>query len=377
MKIATWNVNSVRSRLERLLAWLQKAQPDILCLQELKATDEAFPYEPIQQAGYHAAVFGQKTYNGVAILSRREAVNVQRGVDDRIEDLQARFLAAQVGSVHVITVYVPNGQVVGTEAYKYKLQWFKRLRAFLESRFTPATPLVVCGDLNVARDEKDVAHPAKWAQSVLFDGGSRQALEHLLAWGLEPRITAVFRDALIEAYDVAGRKWFITLEDPITDPTFGTELGRNDLRIYPQNHCRQTVFFVVECKRLRVTSDSGFKHLADKYVEDGMQRFVDGRYACSLPYGGMLGYVMDNRLDDAFAKVQEEIEAQRTKLKIETEHSLRTPSSTLPDYRWSADSVHERVGDKLCLHHLLVAVSADLPVAERKEEIKWAGTYTG
>ena len=184
MKIATWNVNSVRSRLERLLAWLQKAQPDILCLQELKATDEAFPSEPIQQAGYHAAVFGQKTYNGVAILSRRETVNVQRGVDDSIEDLQARFLAAQVGSVHVITAYVPNGQVVGTEAYNYKLQWFKRLRAFLESRFTPATPLVVCGDLNVARDEKDVAHPAKWAQSVLFDGGSRQALEHLLAWGL-------------------------------------------------------------------------------------------------------------------------------------------------------------------------------------------------
>jgi exodeoxyribonuclease-3 len=184
MKIATWNVNSVRSRLQRLLAWLQKAQPDILCLQELKATDEAFPHEPIQQAGYHAAVFGQKTYNGVAILSRREAVNVQRGVDDSIEDLQARFLAAQVGSVHVLTAYVPNGQIVGGEAYAYKLQWLSRLAGFLERRFTPSTPLVLCGDFNVARDEKDVAHPREWADSVLFHPTSRAALERLLVWGL-------------------------------------------------------------------------------------------------------------------------------------------------------------------------------------------------
>jgi len=178
---------------------------------------------------------------------------------------------------------------------------------------------------------------------------------------LEPRITAVFRDALIEAYVAAGRGWFITLEDPITDPTFGTELGRNDLRIYPQNHRGQTVFFVVECKRLRVTSDSGFKHLADKYVEDGMQRFVDGRYASNLPCGGMLGYVMDNQLDDAFAKVRVEIEARRATLKMKTKGSLRTPSSTVPRYRWSADSFHERADDKLSLHHLLVGVSSSTP----------------
>jgi hypothetical protein len=176
---------------------------------------------------------------------------------------------------------------------------------------------------------------------------------------LEPRITAVFRQALIEAYVAAGRRWFITLEDPITDPTFGTELGRNDLRIYPLNHCGQTIFFVVECKRLRVTSDSGFKHLADEYVEEGMQRFVDGKYASKLPCGGMLGYVMDNRLDDAFAKVQEAIEARRATLKMKTKNSLRTPSAKVGRYRWSADSFHERANDKLCIHHLLVAVSAD------------------
>ena len=98
MKITTWNVNSIRSRLARVLAWLQKAQPDILCLQELKATDEVFPYEAIQQAGYHAAVFGQKTYNGVAILGRNEPVNVQRGMSDTVEDPQARFLAPKSAS---------------------------------------------------------------------------------------------------------------------------------------------------------------------------------------------------------------------------------------------------------------------------------------
>ena len=184
MKIATWNVNSIRSRLERLLIWLEKSQPDVVCLQELKATDADFPYGAIREAGYHTAVYGQKVYNGVAILSRVGAAVAHRGMDDDVEDPQARFLAVEISGIHVISAYVPNGQVVGTEPYAYKLQWLQRLRAYLERHFTPQMPVVVCGDLNVARDEKDVAHPAKWAQSVLFDGGSRQALEHLLAWGL-------------------------------------------------------------------------------------------------------------------------------------------------------------------------------------------------
>ncbi|MGA2060616.1 MAG: exodeoxyribonuclease III [Thermoguttaceae bacterium] len=184
MKIATWNVNSIRSRLERLLAWLKKAQPDILCLQELKTTDEVFPYEPIRQAGFNAAVFGQKKYNGVAILSRIEPSHIERCMGDDEEDSQARFLAAQIGPVHIISAYVPNGQVVGTEPYAYKLRWLARLRTFLKRRFTPASSIVVCGDFNVARDEKDVARPDAWANSVLFHPTSRAAMEELLAWGL-------------------------------------------------------------------------------------------------------------------------------------------------------------------------------------------------
>src|SRR5689334_17493666 len=110
MKIATWNVNSVRARLDRLLAWLQKSRPDILCLQELKTQEKAFPYEAIRNAGYHAAVFGQKTFNGVAILSRMEPQKALCGMNDGIDDQHARFLAAEVGGIHVISAYIPNGQ---------------------------------------------------------------------------------------------------------------------------------------------------------------------------------------------------------------------------------------------------------------------------
>jgi exodeoxyribonuclease III len=184
MKTATWNVNSIRARLDRLLAWLSTTRPDIVCLQELKVTDEAFPYQPIREAGYHVAVRGQKTYNGVAILSRTEPADIRRDLGDGVADAQARFLAAKIGPVHVISAYVPNGQVVGSEVYTYKLQWLSRLRAFLSRSYTPTTPLIVCGDLNVARDERDVRHPEKWAPTVLFHPTSRDAFEDLLGWGL-------------------------------------------------------------------------------------------------------------------------------------------------------------------------------------------------
>jgi exodeoxyribonuclease-3 len=184
MKIVTWNVNSVRARLVRLLAWLQKVQPDIVCLQELKAREDVFPFEAIREAGYHAAVYGQKTFNGVSILSRTEPQNIVRGMDDGVVDPQARFLAAQIGEIQVLSAYVPNGQVVGSEPYAYKLDWLRRLRSFLGRHFTHETPLVLCGDFNVARDERDVADPAAWAETVLYHPTSRAALEELLAWGL-------------------------------------------------------------------------------------------------------------------------------------------------------------------------------------------------
>jgi len=175
---------------------------------------------------------------------------------------------------------------------------------------------------------------------------------------LETRITAVFRDALIKAYVAAGRSWFITLEDPITEPDFGTEMGRNDLRFYPPNHHGQTIYFTLECKRLRVTTKSGLKHLADKYADEGIQRFVDGRYSAGLPCGGMVGYVMDNETSQAFASVQTEIENKRAVLKIPTKNCIRVPSAVLPDHQWSADTFHKRADGEFALHHALVGVTS-------------------
>jgi exodeoxyribonuclease-3 len=186
MKLATWNVNSIRSRLDRVLAWLNAHEPDVLCLQELKTTDEAFPFDPITAAGYHAAVYGQKTYNGVAILSRREPADVRRGfADGQEEDPQARLISAEVDGVRVFSAYVPNGRSVGDEAYAYKLAWFARLTEHLAANFAADQPLVVAGDTNVAVDDRDVNRPDEWADSVLCHADAREALTNLMAWGLE------------------------------------------------------------------------------------------------------------------------------------------------------------------------------------------------
>ena len=185
MKIATWNFNSVRSRLERLLAWLARQQPDVLCLQELKCADEQFPQAEIERAGYHAAVHGQRTYNGVAILSRVPPDQTQRGFDDGAGDAQARHIAARFGGLRVASIYVPNGSEVGSEKYAYKLDWLRRLRAWLERCCDPGERLALCGDFNIAADEKDVAEPEAWSESVLFHPEMREALRQLTGWGLD------------------------------------------------------------------------------------------------------------------------------------------------------------------------------------------------
>jgi hypothetical protein len=173
---------------------------------------------------------------------------------------------------------------------------------------------------------------------------------------LEPRITALFRAALIDAYVAAGRSWFVTLEDPVTDPTFGTEEGRNDLNLFPPNHFGQQLFFTLECKRLRVTTSSGFKHMADRYVVEGVQRFVSGQYSAGLPCGGMLGYVMDNMVETAFKEVENELAARRAALKLISKKTWDTPSAILPHCVQSADTSHTRADRDFLLHHLLVGI---------------------
>lgn len=184
MKIATWNVNSVRARHDRLVAFLARHSPDVLCLQELKVEDEAFPADAVRDAGYHAAVFGQKTYNGVAILSRTPPTEVERGLGDDVNDPQARLVAATVEGVRVLSAYFPNGSTVESDKYAYKLSWMARLGAHLRRRYQPDQPLALCGDFNVAPHDDDVKNPDAWRGSVLCHPEARAALESVRAFGL-------------------------------------------------------------------------------------------------------------------------------------------------------------------------------------------------
>lgn len=192
MKIITWNVNSVRSRLERLIALLERHSPDVVCLQEIKGGDDVFPRDEIAAAGYRSAVFGQKSYNGVAILSRVEPADVRRGMGDGDDDnaaAEARLISADIEGVRVFSVYVPSGRQVASEHYEHKLRWLARLGRHLERDFSPSEPIALCGDFNVAPDDADVANPTDWADSVLCDAAAREALAGVCGWGL----TDVFR----------------------------------------------------------------------------------------------------------------------------------------------------------------------------------------
>ncbi|MCA9320576.1 MAG: exodeoxyribonuclease III [Planctomycetes bacterium] len=182
MRIATWNLNSIRTRLTRLVAWLEAWKPDVLCLQELKVADGDFPHEAIEKAGYRATCFGQKTYNGVAILTRGAVDDVIRGLGD--DDPQARFIHARVDGVRVISAYFPNGQALDSDKYPYKLNWLDRLLAWLEQNARPDEALALCGDFNIATDDRDVAFPERWEGGVLYNDEVRERLSRLRDWGL-------------------------------------------------------------------------------------------------------------------------------------------------------------------------------------------------
>jgi exodeoxyribonuclease-3 len=186
MRIASWNVNSIRSRLDQLTAWLARAAPDVLCMQETKVEDALFPHEALGEVGYRAAIFGQKTYNGVAIAAKfgLAVEDVKRGLDDDEADAHRRFIAATIEGVRVVNVYVPNGQAVGAPAFGYKLAWLERLARDLGTHHKPEQEIVVCGDFNVAPEPIDVHDPKKWEGSILFTPQERAALRKVMAFGL-------------------------------------------------------------------------------------------------------------------------------------------------------------------------------------------------
>ncbi|HEX9759219.1 MAG TPA: exodeoxyribonuclease III [Nitrospiria bacterium] len=184
LKIGTWNVNSIRTRLQAVLQWLKEQDPHVLCLQETKVQDEQFPKSPIEEAGFHVAFNGQKAYNGVAIISKLSLRDVSMDFDGNPNPLQKRFIGATVGSVRVINVYIPNGSEVGSPAFQFKLDFFGKLSGYIKKIYTLENPLVLVGDFNVAPEAIDVYDPVAMEGQILFHPDERRALGEFGKWGL-------------------------------------------------------------------------------------------------------------------------------------------------------------------------------------------------
>uniref|UniRef100_Q07NC4 Exodeoxyribonuclease III n=1 Tax=Rhodopseudomonas palustris (strain BisA53) TaxID=316055 RepID=Q07NC4_RHOP5 len=204
MRIATWNVNSVRQRLDHLLTWLNDCSPDIVCLQEIKCVDEAFPREPIEALGYNVVTHGQKTFNGVALLSKHPLDEATPRLAGDEEDVHARFLEGVVslkhGVVRVACLYLPNGNPVDTEKYPYKLKWMQRLFDYTKERLRTEEPLILAGDFNVIPAPADVYNALAWVDDALFKPQTRESFQALLGLGLT--------DALRASTDAAGQYTF-------------------------------------------------------------------------------------------------------------------------------------------------------------------------
>ncbi len=184
MMIASWNVNSLRVRLEHVCDWLQNRRPDVLGLQEIKLVTEAFPADAFEALGYHSAVLGQKTYNGVALLSRKPGEDIVCGIPG-FDDDQSRVITASYAGIRVVNVYVPNGQSVGSEKFAYKMDWLDALHDYLATEMQAHPELLVMGDFNIAPDDRDVHDPEAWHGKVLCSDEERARLGRLFDLGLK------------------------------------------------------------------------------------------------------------------------------------------------------------------------------------------------
>jgi len=212
MRIATWNVNSVKQRIDSLTAWLAERAPDIVCLQETKTVDEAFPREPIEALGYNVAVHGQKTFNGVAILSKFKFDQITSRLPGDTADEQARFIEATIstasGVVRVASIYLPNGNPINTDKYSYKIRWMERLFKYSHERLQLEEPLILAGDYNVIPTPNDVHDPAVWANDALFLPQTREKFRALTHLGLTDAIRAVSDDSgLYTFWDYQAGAW--------------------------------------------------------------------------------------------------------------------------------------------------------------------------
>ena len=183
MKIATWNVNSISVRLPHVLDWLEGNEPDVLCLQETKCIDEKFPLAQFRERGYEVEIYGQPTYNGVALISRHPITDVRRGFEDDGSEAQRRLIAGTINGIRVINVYIPNGSEVGSEKYAYKLEWLAKLLRFCQREGDGTGRAFICGDFNIAPADIDVHDPELWAGRILCSEAERDALEAIRNWG--------------------------------------------------------------------------------------------------------------------------------------------------------------------------------------------------
>lgn len=201
MKIATYNVNGVNGRLPVLLRWLEETQPDVACLQELKAPNEKFPEAAIREAGYHAIWHGQKSWNGVAVLAKDSLPSERRRIlDGDDEDLQSRYLEVEIGNMIIACIYLPNGNPYPGPKFDYKLRWFERLSARAEMLIASEKPVILCGDFNVMPTEKDVYKPEKWVNDALFRTEVRDAYHDLLAQGWTDAVRELYPEEMIYTF---------------------------------------------------------------------------------------------------------------------------------------------------------------------------------
>lgn len=209
MKIATWNVNSIKARLGNVLAWVEQAQPDVLLLQEIKCETAAFPALEFQGLGYQCHAFGQKSYNGVAMLSRHPVTDILTGLPGDAEDTQARYIEGTVNGIRVASIYLPNGNPVDSEKFSYKLNWMQRLRTHAANLLHNEQPVVLGGDYNVIPQPSDVHDPVAWAHDALFRPESRAAWRKMLNLGYTDAYRALHPDQphAYTFWDYQGGAW--------------------------------------------------------------------------------------------------------------------------------------------------------------------------
>ena len=242
MRIATWNVNSLRIRLPHLLDWLRSHQPDVMCLQETKTEDANFPLSEIQAAGYQAVYCGQKAYNGVAILARSALTDVQHGIPDFSDDPK-RVIAATVEGMRILCLYAPNGEAPGTDKYAYKLRWYQALTAWLSPELRKRPRLALLGDLNIAPEPRDVHNPKRWEGKIHFSEPERAAFREVVNVGLrdafrlfeQPEKQFTWWDYRLKAFE---RGWGLRIDHILLAPALAQECNACSIDVEPRKRER-------------------------------------------------------------------------------------------------------------------------------------------